>query len=59
MIIHFITKLRAHLDFFWVGKRGERGGVKESRVELAENRLILDQFLFTLLYFPSLDPNKP
>ena len=42
MIIHFITKLRAHLDFFWVEGRGEKGGVKESRVELAENRLILD-----------------
>ena len=32
------------------GLRLEKRGVKGSRVELAENRLILGQFLFTLLY---------
>ena len=42
MIIHFITKLRARLDFFWGGGgAGERGEVKESSVKLAENRQIL------------------
>ena len=43
------------------GLRGEGGRVKESRVEFAENKLILGQFYFTLLYFPSLslNPNGP
>jgi len=42
------------------GLRGDGGRVEESKVELAENRLILDQFYSTLLYSPflSLNPNR-
>ena len=36
------------------GLRGEGGGVEGSKVELVENRLILDQFYFTLPHFPSI-----
>ena len=43
------------------GLRGEGGGVEGSRVELAENRLILGQFYSIVFYSPflSLTPNKP
>ena len=47
------------------GLRGQSGGVEGSRIELAKNRLILDQFYSTLLYSPSLslslslNPNGP
>ena len=35
------------------GLRGEGGGVEESRIKLAKNRLILGKFYFTLLSLPS------
>ena len=38
------------------GLKGEWGKVKGNRVELAKNKLILDQFYFILL---SLNPNRP
>ena len=37
------------------GLRVERGGVEGSRVELAEKKLILGQFLFILLYSPLIE----
>ena len=42
------------------GRGGEGEGLEENRVELAENKLILDQFYSTLLYSPSLflNPNR-
>ena len=43
------------------GLRGEEWEVKKSKVELAENKLILSQIYSTLLYpssFP-LNPNEP
>ena len=36
---------------------GEGSGVEGSRVELAENRIVLSQLYFTLLYSPSLSLN--
>ena len=41
------------------GLREEGGGMEWSRVELAENRLILGQLYSTLLPLPSLNPNGP
>ena len=40
------------------GLRGKGGEVEGSRVKLVENRLILDQIYFTLLYFSSLPPQS-
>ena len=41
------------------GLRKEEEVVEESRVELAENKLILSKFLSTLLLSLSLNPNRP
>jgi len=50
------TSSSEHLGPIWI-----EGGGRGSRVELDENRLILGQFLSTLLYSPflPLNPNGP
>lgn len=42
----------------WIEREGD--GVEKSRIELIENKLILDQLYSTLLYFSSLpfNPNR-
>ena len=59
-----LTKQKTIVNWILYGQfglRGEKGGVEESKVKLAENRLILGQFYSILPYFSSLplNPNKP
>ena len=59
--VTWAPKKCSHWSQGLLGLRGEGRGVEGSRVELAENRLILGQFYSIVFYSPflSLNPNKP